>query len=316
MLKQLLPIAAIAAISFSASAEKTVLFEGEEVMDWYPGLEIAKSKIIDAEAGATLAIDVDFTGDGYSWKLGINWTNDVLPSFTEVSGYSEQWHTVWTSSKTIEYVVTAEDIAALEADGDSNLHICGSGGTITKVTIEPAAQEGDFETVDLTLTNENHNLLLSEYENYDDEYEMDLFLNISNEGQSTQAGWGVGQILRISDYNAVVYNISAKEVSAEGVVNKYKFKVGDFKGFAKLDDGTYWVDEYGQSGVTFNLWGGASMVGVQVQVPSSSAVNSIVVDSENAPVEYYNLQGVRVVNPQNGLYIKRQGNKATKVLVK
>jgi hypothetical protein len=58
------------------------------------------------------------------------------------------------------------------------------------------------------------------------------------------------------------------------------------------------------------------MVGVQVQVPSSSAVNSIVVDSENAPVEYYNLQGVRVVNPQNGLYIKRQGNKATKVLVK
>jgi hypothetical protein len=145
---------------------------------------------------------------------------------------------------------------------------------------------------------------------------MDLFLNISNEGYSTQAGWGVGQILRISDYDAIVYSISAKEVSAEGVVNKYKFTVGDFKGFAKLDDGTYWVDEYGQSGVTFNLWGGASMVGVQVQVPSSSAVNSIVVDNENAPVEYYNLQGVRVVNPQNGLYIKRQGNKATKVLVK
>lgn len=34
-----------------------------------------------------------------------------------------------------------------------------------------------------------------------------------------------------------------------------------------------------------------------------------------APVEYYNLQGVRVMNPNNGLYIKRQGNKVTKVIL-
>ncbi|MDE7444030.1 MAG: chitobiase/beta-hexosaminidase C-terminal domain-containing protein [Muribaculaceae bacterium] len=49
-----------------------------------------------------------------------------------------------------------------------------------------------------------------------------------------------------------------------------------------------------------------------------SGVDSIeagVVD-ENAPVEYYNLQGVRVENPSNGIFIKRQGAKATKVLVK
>ena len=32
--------------------------------------------------------------------------------------------------------------------------------------------------------------------------------------------------------------------------------------------------------------------------------------------EYYNLQGVKVANPENGLYIKKAGNKATKVLVK
>lgn len=35
----------------------------------------------------------------------------------------------------------------------------------------------------------------------------------------------------------------------------------------------------------------------------------------NAPVEYYNLQGVRVDNPANGLYIRRQGNNVTKVIV-
>ena len=31
--------------------------------------------------------------------------------------------------------------------------------------------------------------------------------------------------------------------------------------------------------------------------------------------EYYNLQGVRVVNPERGLYIKRQGGKTTKVIL-
>lgn len=35
----------------------------------------------------------------------------------------------------------------------------------------------------------------------------------------------------------------------------------------------------------------------------------------NAPVVYYNLQGVRVNNPEGGLFIKRQGNKATKVIL-
>lgn len=34
----------------------------------------------------------------------------------------------------------------------------------------------------------------------------------------------------------------------------------------------------------------------------------------NAPVEYFNLQGVRVDNPANGLYIMRQGSKVVKVV--
>lgn len=35
---------------------------------------------------------------------------------------------------------------------------------------------------------------------------------------------------------------------------------------------------------------------------------------ENAPVEYFNLQGVRVANPDKGIYIVRQGNVAKKVV--
>ncbi len=49
---------------------------------------------------------------------------------------------------------------------------------------------------------------------------------------------------------------------------------------------------------------------------SGASVAGIEIDDENAPVEYFNMQGVRVANPENGLYIKRQGSKVTKVMVK
>ncbi len=37
---------------------------------------------------------------------------------------------------------------------------------------------------------------------------------------------------------------------------------------------------------------------------------------ENAPVEYYNLQGIKVKNPSNGIFIKVQGSKVSKVLIR
>lgn len=46
----------------------------------------------------------------------------------------------------------------------------------------------------------------------------------------------------------------------------------------------------------------------------TSAITDIAAD-ENAPVEYFNLQGIRVDNPTSGLYIKRQGSKVTKVIM-
>lgn len=46
----------------------------------------------------------------------------------------------------------------------------------------------------------------------------------------------------------------------------------------------------------------------------TTGVEGIEIEENNAPVEYFNLQGVRVDNPANGLYIMRQGDKVTKVI--
>ena len=46
-------------------------------------------------------------------------------------------------------------------------------------------------------------------------------------------------------------------------------------------------------------------------------INKVSIDNDaNAPVEYYNLQGVKVANPSNGIFIKVQGNKTEKVYIK
>ena len=54
-----------------------------------------------------------------------------------------------------------------------------------------------------------------------------------------------------------------------------------------------------------------------VQLYKVKDVNTAIEDIEaaDAPVEYYNLQGIRVANPTSGRYFKRQGNKVTKVIL-
>ena len=51
---------------------------------------------------------------------------------------------------------------------------------------------------------------------------------------------------------------------------------------------------------------------------AANVFNSVenIVPDHNAPILFYNLQGIKVDNPAKGIFIKKQGNKATKVFVK
>jgi hypothetical protein len=50
---------------------------------------------------------------------------------------------------------------------------------------------------------------------------------------------------------------------------------------------------------------------------NAGITNVIADDNSNAPVEYYNLQGVRVANPEAGqLVIRRQGKNVSKIVVR
>lgn len=55
---------------------------------------------------------------------------------------------------------------------------------------------------------------------------------------------------------------------------------------------------------------------INVTFTSDKAGISDITADDNAAVEYYRLDGVKVSEPSNGIYIRRQGNKVTKVIVK
>lgn len=70
--------------------------------------------------------------------------------------------------------------------------------------------------------------------------------------------------------------------------------------------------EYATDGSKSRAWELKNFV---LEGNNAGAVANIEADGNAAPV-YYNLQGVRVANPENGLYIVVEGAKTTKVLVK
>lgn len=47
---------------------------------------------------------------------------------------------------------------------------------------------------------------------------------------------------------------------------------------------------------------------------STAGIDGIEADNDNAPVEYYNLQGIRIDKPGTGIFIRRQGSRVEKVL--
>lgn len=71
---------------------------------------------------------------------------------------------------------------------------------------------------------------------------------------------------------------------------------------------TYWQDAYGNDLTEYM---------VATITLNQTGIDEISSTDENAPIEYYNLQGVRVSNPEKGdVVITRQGSKVSKIVVR
>ena len=103
--------------------------------------------------------------------------------------------------------------------------------------------------------------------------------------------------------SVAVYNLAdGTEVASWDSLGAVDYYVGSVTARAN-EDGTAYIYVAGHK----------DCFGILKFTPGASAIESIAAD--NAAVEYYNLQGVKVAKAENGLFIKKQGGKAVKVVL-
>ncbi len=96
------------------------------------------------------------------------------------------------------------------------------------------------------------------------------------------AGNGTTYLYSADTFTATAYDVTASAAAAEKIV----------------------FSQVAAAGTTFTLY-----------TDDAAGIADIIAD-ENAPAEYYNLQGIRVANPENSIFIVRRGNKVTKEVIK
>ena len=117
------------------------------------------------------------------------------------------------------------------------------------------------------------------------------------------------------------YTLSA-EITKPDDLEIYTYWYTSDASIASVDrDGVLTARKQGTATITLEVndyLGRMFTASCEVTVTEASGVEDIVVDGSTAPAEYYNLNGVRVNSSTltPGIYIKLQGGKAEKVLVK
>ena len=115
---------------------------------------------------------------------------------------------------------------------------------------------------------------------------------------------GITPVTQVVEFDSEKRVLSDSKNNAEGnETQKYAY---DEKGRLTENATSH---THGDSGETFKnvrkyTYSAVSILGVEDQIG----------DDLNAPVEYFNLQGIRVAKPENGIYLRRQGNKVSKIV--
>ncbi len=175
-----------------------------------------------------------------------------------------------------------------------NVNFANNVATLKKVTSVKIFHLMSFGPISESLEYKERGVWSSNVDipNGDERYRFEMVLD----GEYQHWGPTIGGLDSAPNGDAAYFDL--KRVPWTYWENKYKFSA-DVKGQSKPVTLKFDKMPYSHNFEMYQVTG----------------IEDITVD-ENAPVEYYNLQGVRVENPANGLYIRRQGNKATKVLVK
>ena len=334
MKKRLLQTALCVVVGFSSLCgaqvrESLAECPVEMTNNWWPGLLIPRATVTSAAPGSKIEMAYEVLPDATDAKFSLctNYGKTPLPGFegTEQDATeSTRMNLPLSGSGVYTYTITDETITSLGSSDfhgwDGNVRIVGQGFKITSLDLvydEP--EDVSLAECPVAMTNNWWPGLLIPRATVTSakpgwkivmDYTVDEGVNdakfslCTNYGKTPLPGFeGTEQDATeatrmnkpISGTGQYVYTITEETITSLGS--------NDFHGW----DGNVRIVGQGFTITSLMLVKSDTGLGVEGIVMSS--------DLEDQPVEYYNLQGVRVLNPTHGVYVRRQGNRTSKIML-
>ena len=318
MLKKLLLSASFVFMALAATAVEVPLYEGTGNLNEGP-VKFSRSELTALAAGTVIKIDYTLN-EGVTeakLKLSTSYGNNLLPGFAPVD---ETGFMRVTESGSYNYTLTQEVITKLDDKDfhhwDNSVTVSGAGMTVTKV----------YYTL-----NDTEQLISTPVNLNDTDWKGLMFSK--DVITKARAGWKI-----VMDYTV---NDGAENAYFRWATNYGHTQLPGFEGTSQLDDKsvipvttdgsyTYIITEDAVAKLNdsdVHKWDkDIHIVGSGITVTklelvraaggSTTGIQSIAPDFTNVPVRYYTLQGMEVMNPGRGVYIRVQGNKSSKIFIK
>ncbi len=242
--------------------------------------------------------------------------------------------TLYTAAIVINEAKTIKAIAV--KDGMDNSSVATAEYTI-KAPFVPADNAAYFVAPQFTevegtklINNDGSEKMADGNNDMKDETKSLVGKTFENNGVSLVFTHGDGQSYTIANGNQVrwykgeIATITAPEGAA--ITKVFVQTVANSKGSFTANVGT--VEGKGTGATTPITWTGNTteplvltteaqvrLSYIEVTFETETGIEDVEINN-NAPVEYFNLQGVRVEEPTSGLYIRRQGNNVSKVVIR
>lgn len=294
-------------------AENTIWTGSVDTGSWKNDVTVDAPKFSNVKGGDILKILLNVNAGNDYGNIELDDQTYVKLETDRTSANLDSYGCIQPDVTELTYVITNNDAASLKANG---LRVKGANITVTGIQLssgDPLPDNPDTPApgIESEIWNGNVNcgqwaqsvtVAADKFENAreGDRFKINLTIN---------AGKGKG-IVKVQSGDMVDLTVNGKGTNMDSA--------GNFKRGAK--DAVYEInvtdlEKLKAHGLVISGFA-VTVTKVSLITIDQSGIDDIGSDTNDMPVEYYNLNGMRVDNPANGIFIRRQGNKVSKIYIR
>ena len=294
-------------------AENTIWTGSTSTGSWKNDITVDAPKFSNVKGGDILKILLNVNAGNDYGNIELDDQTYVKLETDRTSANLDSYGCIQPDVTELTYVITNNDAASLKANG---LRVKGANITVTGIQLssgDPLPDNPDTPApgIESEIWSGNVNcgqwaqsvtVAADKFENAreGDRFKINLTIN---------AGKGKG-IVKVQSGDMVDLTVNGKGTNMDSA--------GNFKRGAK--DAVYEInvtdlEKLKAHGLVISGFA-VTVTKVSLITVDQSGIDDIGSDTTDMPVEYYNLNGMRVDNPANGIFIRRQGNKVSKIYIR